>query len=130
MPQGVECTVIAYDVKDTMKPYLIGWKREEAHLAERANVSHNMLTGGGGDPRNIQGCRFISHINQYEFNNWVSGGTMCTMVGSAAHPGGMKCGGRYCGVYVQYATPNQKDGSFLCYSCRQRPLCMTQTTKE
>ncbi len=127
---GVECTVIAHDAKDTIRPYLVGWKKEEELLAIRANISNdNVLTGGFGDPRKIQGCRCIAHITQYGFNNWVSGGTVCAMVRSG-HTGGMKCAGKHCGVFNEYAVPNQDDGSYLCYTCRQRPLYMTRTTKE
>ncbi len=129
VPYGVECTVIAHDTKDTMKPYMVGWKKEEEGFALRANVGGTMLSGGGGDPRFIPSCRCISHITQYPFNNWVSGGTICAMVRSG-YTGGMKCAGKYCGVFNEYATPNQDDGSYLCYTCRQRPLYMTRTIKE
>jgi len=39
---------------------------------------------------------------------------------------GMTCAGKHCGSYTQYASPNQNDGSFLCYSCRQRPSYMVR----
>lgn len=32
---------------------------------------------------------------------------------------GMRCSGRFCGIYNDYAEPNRPDGSFVCFSCRQ-----------
>jgi hypothetical protein len=35
------------------------------------------------------------------------------------HPDGMLC--KKCKVFYEFAEPNQKDGSLLCYSCRNNP---------
>lgn len=123
----VECTVIAHDPRDNIHPYMVGFSKEEKGVAVKAGMSDNSLTGGPADPRSMRGCLRIANLLQFVFNEWVHGSTMCAMVHAQ---GGMKCAGRFCGVYVQYATPNQKDGSFLCYPCRQRPSYMTQQTKE
>lgn len=34
---------------------------------------------------------------------------------------GMVCSGRYCNAFNEYAAANQPDGTYLCWSCRQRP---------
>ena len=37
---------------------------------------------------------------------------------------GMRCSGRGCGVYNDYAQANTPEGLYYCYSCRQIPKCM------
>jgi hypothetical protein len=37
---------------------------------------------------------------------------------------GLTCSSRFCKTFVPMAEPNQPDGSFVCYNCRQRPACM------
>lgn len=40
-----------------------------------------------------------------------------------AKPSGMKCAGRNCGTFNEYAEPNVGP-LYYCFSCRQRPACM------
>lgn len=118
---GVECTVIAHDTRDVIKPYLVGWKKEESGLARPYFTLTNFLVGSGGDPRIIPNCKCITGITQYEYNQWLGGSTKCITVRAQS---GMTCAGRYCRTYNPYAQPNMPDGTYVCYSCRQKPECL------
>lgn len=109
---GTTATIIAIDRNDENQPYLVGWR-----------ASPNGHEGKSGtDPRHMAGCLVIDDFDSYPYNTWVHHTREAAM---AIHKGGMKCAGRHCGTFNEYAAPNQPDGkTFLCYSCREKPECL------
>jgi hypothetical protein len=66
----------------------------------------------------------------YTCPTWCHNTSLAILVGGGASvsssvvSGGMACAARNCGAFNDYAVPNMPDGSYVCYTCRQRPACM------
>lgn len=107
---GYQATVLVIDHKDDHQTYLVGWKKEEDYPTWCAKT---VVFGSH--------CAVIASYDDYHASVWVVNTSLIELPKSA----GMKCSGKYCGVFSDFAEPNQSDGTtFLCFSCRQRPACM------
>ena len=87
---------------------------------------NNTLHGGSMDPRRL-GAQVIANIEQYTTTMWVVSHAPVQPLAAApdvVKSGGIRCAGRYCQTFNEYAVGNQPDGSFLCYQCRSRPSFM------
>jgi hypothetical protein len=122
----VDATLVARPTSSQLPGHLqgyslLGWKNKEFH-PKNAWTYKNALP------------LYQSWMTGYDYGWWLDDAAEIypdntTLPASVklhdVKPMGMKCSGKYCvDSYNQYAEPNQPDGSFLCYLCRSRPVCM------
>jgi hypothetical protein len=113
---GIDATIIGIDPRDTRRTYCVGWKQGET----RPSGIRTHITGlTEGDPRRVDQCQVISDISKYTHYCWVEGETDVS-IGVSAPTGGMFCADKTCNTYNEYAVPNQKNGTYKCFSCRGR----------
>lgn len=111
---GSTATIVAIDHNDKRHPYVVGWKSLEDYLPQSL-TSNN--------PRSLGNCSIIANYEtEFVSSTWVACDAIVTKVSPRR---GMKCAGKHCGVYNEWAEPNQPDGkTFYCYPCMQRPSYM------
>lgn len=109
---GTTAIVIAIDHNDKSQPYLVGWPTESPS---------GYVTTSINNPRLLANCDVIKdYPAAYQGCAWIHAETEIIAISRKIQ--GMKCSGKHCTEpFNAYAEPNQDNGSFLCYSCRQRP---------
>jgi hypothetical protein len=112
--RGYHSTIIGFDPQDGAMPYLVGWK--EGEKMPDTGVSRIRVPWGS----------FLPDLGSYIRSVWISGRNTARVMqlGSGVGGTGMACVARYCNAFNPYGQPNMPDGSYICYTCRQRPACM------
>jgi hypothetical protein len=80
-------------------------------LSSSSNVPHpiyNVINAAS-----TQACATVGKLIAVTYHN---NGKVVSKVSSR----GMNCSGPHCNLFNEYAEPNMPDGSFRCYSCRNR----------
>jgi hypothetical protein len=98
--------------------YMVGWKANEPAPADIIRPTTMV-------PQ--KGATIITNLADYTRSVWVPNkeeAVLCVSVGSRVVSGGMSCAAKNCGTFNPYGQPNMPDGSYVCFSCRQRPSCM------
>ena len=121
--RGLQATIITQEPESYGggHDYLVGWKAGEP-------ASYGRKTTTTVPPQ--KGATIIPNLADYTVSVWVPNHNIAIIidtrarVSSGGSVGGMQCAGKYCGAFNEYAQANMPDGSYLCWSCKQRPACM------
>lgn len=114
----IEATLIIFDEADPVQPFALGWKLDQHCPKNRAELTPLFRTAS---------CERITrkHIDalaDYPFFLWVYSNIEVELLQSTSDApslSGARCNS--CKQYSDYASANQSDGSFKCWTCQKYP---------
>lgn len=107
-------TIIMLDPKDLHKSWALGWKTKQFFPIQARDRINSPLNWKLDRP----GMTCIPDIEEYLWCHWP---TRDREFVPMIHSNGERCAGR-CAQFFDYAIPNQDDGTFKCWSCRNYPF--------